>query len=108
MKKSILIAALLGLFVIVGNNASAQDAKVVSKIEKTTIDAIKTINNNKSLSDADKQKFIKRLSVLSDSAKASDKETKVNFEQEYNRIADNYARITNKSLPAIDSTKNDN
>ena len=110
MKKTILITAIIGLFVCIGNSASAQTAKAVTvtKIEKVTIAAIKTIKDDKSLSDEDKQKFIKRLSALSSSATATDKKTAINFKLEYNRIASNYARITKKSLPAIGATKSGN
>ena len=110
MKKSILIAAILSLFVLVGNNVSAQTNKAVAttKVEKVTIAAIKTIKDNKSLSDTDKQKFIKRLTALSNSAKATDKKTSVDFELEYNRIASNYKRITSKTLPDLNTTKSGN
>ncbi len=108
MKKSILVAAIIGLFVITGNEVSAQDAKAVNKIEKATTAAVNTIKKDKTLSAADKEKFIKRLSALSDSAQSTDKKTKVDFELEYNRIASNYARITSKALPALEPTKSGN
>jgi len=105
MNKSILITVLLGSFALIGNDVLAQNTKAISKIEKTTIDAIKTIKDDKTLSDADKEKFIKRLSDLSSSAKSDNKKTEADLALDYNRIASNYARITNKSLPVLAPSK---
>ena len=109
MRKSILITALLALFVCAGSNAIAQTEKSakVTKIEKVTTDAIKTIKDDKTLSEDEKARFIKRLNALSKVMKAEGK-TMADFESGYKGVASNYARITNKALPAVKTTKSGN
>lgn len=106
MKKSILIPLIVfGLFALNGSSVLAQTevtakntTKELSKTEKITIDAILVISKNKSLADADKQKFIKRLQALSNNTKTGNT---ARFKEEYKRLSNNYKRVTNKTLPTI-------
>ncbi len=110
MKKSILVNALLGLFIFIGNNTFAQTSKTITdEINTAIVSAEATIKKEKSLSDVDKQKFMARLQAISKSAKTrDDKEAEILFEKEYKRIADNYKRITSKSLPKLHPDKKEN
>ncbi len=105
MIKSIVIATITSLLIISGNNVMAQAVKIVD-IEATTASAIETINNNKTLSNTDKQKFITRLETLSNASKVKANKTPIDFELRYNRIASNYKGITKQTLPTLKEKEN--
>ena len=103
MKKIIVSAAFLGLFILFGNNVSAQASEnIVNEIEVATKAAVSLINDNSSLNDADKKKFIARFEANAKYSKAQeDSKAKTSFNDGYKRLADNYNRITGKTLPAL-------
>ena len=107
MKNSILIASLIGVFVLVSNPISAQDSKnLIIEIETVTKSAIKTIKDNKSISDRDKGKFIQRAeTILKMVQNENDENKRIRFEQEYKKLSDVYNRITGKTLPVSKKEK---
>ena len=98
--KKLFIAACLGVFVLGTTNLNAQNTKVETNVavETTFSPAINAINNNKKLSAEEKQKFIARLEIIA-------KGNKANHAKEYNRIAENYLRVTGSKLPALTDSK---
>jgi len=107
MKISILIASLIGVFVLFGNTLSAQDSKnLIIEIETVTKSAIKTIKENKSISDRDKGKFIQRAeTILKMAQNENDENRRISFEKEYKKLSDIYNRLAGKSLPVLKTSK---
>lgn len=105
MKKLFISASLLSLFILFGINVSAQATKaVVQKIDAATKSAITSINDDKKLKDAEKEKFILRIETFANAAKKNDDAKAIEvFESEYNRIAENYKRTTGNELPQLKS-----
>ena len=103
MKKSILTIALTGLFFAFGTNVSAQVSDAVAKeLETAHNDAIATVKSNESLTDEDVTRFVRRMDTFLSVAKTKDdKNAKLSYAVDYNRIAENYARNTGKKLPEL-------
>ncbi|PJA07457.1 MAG: hypothetical protein COX70_06535 [Flavobacteriales bacterium CG_4_10_14_0_2_um_filter_32_8] len=107
MKKLILSVSLFGLFLLFGNTVSAQATiAVVQKIDAATNSAITSIKENKSLKDAEKEKFVLRIETFASAAKKNEDARAIEvFEAEYNRIAENYKRTTGNELPELIANK---
>lgn len=107
MKKLIITAGILGVFLLAGNTVSAQaSAEVSAKIDAMTSAAITAINNETSTTPEQKQKVISRIQAFTTTSKqAADADAIKVYAREYSRIAENYHRITGKELPAVEGGK---
>ncbi len=100
MKKIIICASILGLFVLTANNVAAQTSQTVTKeIDTKTAVAIKTINANKKLTDTEKKNYVTRISIAARVAKTkNDTEGKASYDNDFNTLEASYSKKTGEQL----------
>jgi len=105
MKKIIITASLVSLFVISTNTVFAQASESMkTEIEATISIATTKIKNNKTLTDSEKKNFIARIEAAAKTAKIkNDAEAKESFNQDYMRISKNYTAKTGQPLSDLEN-----
>ena len=109
MRKLLITSSFLALFILFGNTVSAQvgeittaSVEVAKELDSSTKLAVIAIEQDETLTAEKKKNFIARLEANSKFSKiqSTDDEAKKSFVLTYNRISDNYAQITGKTLQA--------